>query len=219
MSFFSELFHLGRRFEDTDGRKPENILVKDSTPDNADGAGSMPLPEQFAKSSIRRSSAAREVADALIKNLAAENPDAAFLDSEPLRDDCRRNGVQFSASLRSCYDRKVRVYALASLHCAIRTVQESSPEVGLLATALIDLAADVPQHEVEQAMALLGELCSPGYRRQMTWAKDWLRDVGIALGNPIEQFRFSHYWGITCASDLQTINVVAEKSAELGIRD
>ena len=150
----------------------------------------------------------REIAKLILDNLAAKNPDAAF--STSLSEICRLAGVPFDQALRSRYDRKVRIYSIASLHMAISTSERRHPAVFQIGAALIEATPDVHRHEVESALLPLAELTAPNFSRQPSWAKDWLREIGIDVGNPMTCMRFSYYWALTVVTDLKTIKELAE---------
>jgi hypothetical protein len=151
---------------------------------------------------------ARGIAILMLEQLAPHYHDAAL--SESLAELCELAGVPFSDAIRLRYDRKVRIYALASLHLAISTTERSHAGVSQIGTALIEITPDVRQHEVEAAMVSLAELCTPKYSRQPSWGKDWLRDVGIDVGNPLTCVKFSYHWALTIETDLKLLKWFAE---------
>lgn len=101
--------------------------------------------------------------------------------------------LRFSPAQRSRYDRKVRVYRLASLHLAISFAEKKHPGVFQIAQWLVKLTPDVSQLDLQPAMDSLSLLSSTPNLKP-SWARDWLREIGVPVDNGIVESEFCLFW-------------------------
>jgi hypothetical protein len=164
-----------------------------------------------------RSETSREIAEALFQSVV-DDPDSmlGFLTGTPklkFVDFFRRLlgmksiiPLRFSPAQRSRFDRKARVYRLASLHLAISTALEKYPGAFQIAQCLAEFAPDVSQHDLQAAMDSLNLLSStPNPTRTWAWARDWLMGIGVPVDNPITEGEFAMCWVINLTYDLETV--------------
>ena len=110
--------------------------------------------------------------------------------------------IQIGANAEELYQAKVRLYRLALVLMGLTLREQKSVHAAKVRQSLERLIFSVDKSEAESfltslrfAMMQLDELLHPKETpKDMTWAMDWLKDIGIDESNPVSLALFSLKW-------------------------